>query len=150
MTSILESSPNEVLLDLIQEQDKDTYPFLKEIMGYIDRVRLDGDPAPSLHAVLDGASPQQRGIPHGKHVLDKVRVRVFGFVEDRGDLWKFYQTIKQIIVGNNQVQSTTQYANTGIEWSMLQDVDFDYILTGEFITSYFDMVVEINFQDDYN
>jgi len=149
MTSVDDAPPNEVLLDLIQSY-RGQYSNISDLQLISNTHRYREDPLPSLHCLLDTANPEQRSIGSGKKVLDRVRVKLVYYSADNRDIWKMYQTIKQIIVGNNQVKSTSQYPSTGIEWSVLGDVDFDvFEINREVELNYFDMVVEAVFQDNY-
>ncbi len=150
MVNVKDKPPNEVFLDLIQDNELDYIEHMGKILTHEIRPRLRTDPVPAIHSILDLADPEQRGIPHAKKVLDRVQFRVYYYTDNINHLWSAYQSIKEIIVGNNKVQNTSQFTSSGVEWSMLRGADFDFILVDqETIVGYFYITVEAVYDESY-
>lgn len=131
MANDKEKPPHEIFLDLLMDNLQDYIEYIGKIKLFANRPRMIGDQSPAIYSILDSSEPQQRGIPHGKKVLDRVLIRVEYYTYDMNKLWSAYQTIKEIIVGNNKVQDTSQFTDSKIEWSMLKGATFDYLYVDE-------------------
>lgn len=150
MVNVKDKPPNEIFLDLLQDNEGDYIDYMGKILTHEIRPRLMSDSVPSLHSILDNADPEQRGIPHGKHVLDRVQFQIVYYTWDLSLLWSAYQSIKEIIVGNNKVQNTTQFTDSGIKWSMLRGANFDFIFVDqEELLGTFSLIVEAVYDESY-
>lgn len=150
MAEIDKPAPNQVLLTLLQQNLPEYINSLGKPQTFEIRPRYSSDYLPALYSILTSATPEQRGIPHGKHVLDRVNVTIMYYTDDLDLLWSGYQAIKEIVVGNNKVASTTQFSSPQIQWTMIKDVDFDYVYLSEesligFVAVTFEAVYDENY-----
>lgn len=147
MTVNKEAPPTEVFLTYIQDQIH-LHPLLSDIQMFSNRIRKNSDLVPSLHALLDTVFIENKTITRPMGKLQRVRFKLVYFNPDPTEVWSVFQTIKQIIVGNDNVQETSEYTDSGIEWSMVQDTQFDaHVQNQDTVLYFFDMAIETNIQN---
>jgi len=167
MVSSTNKSPKSVLMTLLQEkwmtlieENLDGSTELRETLDdnitWFTRERLANDPLPSVHVVFDEIDTDQRGMPHHKKSYDDITLNVAFYSENYSNDWITHQSIKQIIVENNQVQSVDDgdnvFDNSGWEFTRVTKARFNVIYdnTGENAVFYFVMDVVVKLQEDYN
>ena len=149
MHSFLYNNP--VFIDLIQSHQRDYYRTMGKVLTWAVVPPQENDKLPAVYSLLDYTETEQRNIPHGKTVLENVYITVLYYTDNYEDLWNAYQSIKEIIVSNNKVQSTPEFPSTGIQWSRVGRTDFDTVYTeDETAIHFFSMSVKTVLQESYN
>ncbi len=151
MVNVKNVEPNQVFIDLIQSKQNDYYELMGKVLTWAVVPPQESDSYPALYSLLDYTETEQRNMPHGKTVLENVFITVLYYTDNYENLWNAYQSIKEIIVSNNKVQSTPEYSSTGIQWSRLGRTDFDTIyIDKETAIHFFSMSVKTVLQESYN
>ncbi len=149
-------APNKVVIDLIQGK---WGAYLQALSGnkekldsvalFAIRNRLPKDLYPSMHCVIDTSDFDQRGMKQ-QVSYDKHNLEVIYYSRNYGNLWTTHQSIKQILVGNNKVQSTNQIADTGVEIiNVVKTEWFEILENKEKAVYYFIIDVVVKLQESY-
>ncbi len=151
MTNVKDLPPNQIFLDLIQDNQDDYIREMGKVLTYSPVPPSQEDQFPAIYSLLDFTETDQRNIPHGKTVLEEVNITVLYYTDNYDNLWNAYQSIKEIIVSNNKVQSTPQFASTGFQWSRVGRTEFDTVYDeNRTAMHFFSMSVKTVLQESYN
>lgn len=156
MASSTNKAPNKVVIDLLQDKwagllqsSSGNKEKLEKVMKWAIRNRLPKDSYPSMHCVIDTVEHDQRGMKQ-QVSYDQIQLEIIYYSRKYNSLWNTHQSIKEILVGNNKVQSTRKIADTGVEIINVVKTEFFEILEGkEKVVYYFVMDVVVKLQESY-
>jgi len=172
MAKSVNQSPKKVLLTLLQSHLPELVtqiwndPSLDELdeqlpqFIYFSRPRLATDPTPAIHTFYEEIVTDQRGIGEAKGTYDDIKLKVIVYYDETDLDWQLHQTIKQIIVENNQVLSVDDGDNSFarsdggklFESARVETTRFEVIYDADgeaFNTFYFVMDVVVKLQESY-
>ena len=143
--------PAGIILDIIQDQYYAYRDLVEPVAFWQAQIpRLPNDPIPAFYSFYGTTHVEQRNIPEYNTTLERNVIQLSYYTHNKDILWNVQQIIKQILVSDIKVQTTSQYINTGIQWIKLVDFQFDYIFNSE-EKLIINMVatLEVVFQENY-
>ena len=149
--------PRKIIIDNIQSKwagkverdDEALVEKLDYIHSFNIRPKFAKDGYPSVHCIFDEIDTDQKAQPQ-KVTQDHVTLELIHYSRKYSNQWNTHQTIKEIIVEDNRVQSTPQKSDSGFEMVRLETTSFYYILEGnEKAVYYFVMKIVVQLQESY-
>ena len=144
--------PYEVYLDFIENE---WYKYVKysEPIGFFQAggMLLPSGEIPSIFSVPIECDIEQLGHGENKGTLDVFEFHVKVYTYNADLLFNYKQILSKILIFNNKLKNTTQFSDSGIEWTNVTNFTYiPYLISNEHIYYEILCTVQCAYQDSYH